>query len=277
MLVWAAVLGAALASVWLTGTHQVFETTVFARANRRGAVVPNAVGLLLALVAITAEAALAIADAAGHGPGEMLSRHLVLIAVVGFAMLGLVDDLAEQGSSHGFRGHLAQLRSGRLTTGALKLLVGGLLAIAVVAPAEASSVGRLILDGLLVAFCANLANLLDRAPGRTTKVSTACFVALAVAAGGSGRLTGVAVVLGGALVLAVGELRERFMLGDTGANALGAALGVGVVLTMSPDVRTVVLVVVAALNLCSEVVSFSSVIERVAPLRFLDRLGRKDR
>jgi UDP-N-acetylmuramyl pentapeptide phosphotransferase/UDP-N-acetylglucosamine-1-phosphate transferase len=275
MLIWAAVLGAVLVATWLTGTRHVFDAAVFRRANWRGVVVPNAVGLLLALTAVTAEAALAIADAAGHGPGEAAPRHLVLLAVLGFALLGLVDDLAEQGSSHGFHGHLAQLRRGHLTTGALKLVVGGLLAIAVVGPLDGSSVLRLVLDGLLVALCANLANLLDRAPGRTTKVATVCFAALAIAAGGSDRLVGVAVVVGGALVLAVGELRERFMLGDTGANALGAAIGVGAVLTMSPAVRDVLLVVVAALNLSSELVSFSAVIERVPLLRFLDRLGRR--
>lgn len=276
MLVWAALLGAALGVVWLTGTRQVFDAAVFGRANLRGVTLPNGVGLVLALVAVTAEAALAIADVAGHGPGEMAPRHVVLVAVIGFALLGLVDDLAEQGSSHGFRGHLAELRRGRFTTGALKLIVGGLLAVATVGPADGSSVGRLLLDGLLVALCANLANLLDRAPARTTKVASVAFVALAVAAGGSNQLTGVAVVVGAALVLSVGELREQFMLGDTGANALGAAIGVGVALTMSAGVRDVTLVVVAALNLCSELVSFSAVIERVSVLRFLDGLGRRD-
>jgi hypothetical protein len=36
-----------------------------------------------------------------------------------------------------------------------------------------------------------------------------------------------------------------------------------------------VLLVVAGLNLTSEVVSFSRVIDRVPPLRTLDRLGRR--
>jgi hypothetical protein len=65
------------------------------------------------------------------------------------------------------------------------------------------------------------------------------------------------------------------MLGDAGANPLGAVLGVGVVVACSPDVRLVVLVTVAALNVLSEVVSYSVVIDRVPPLRFLDQLGRE--
>ena len=65
------------------------------------------------------------------------------------------------------------------------------------------------------------------------------------------------------------------MLGDTGANVLGGTLGLAVVLTTSPATRTVTLVVVAALNLLSERVSFSRVIDRTPPLRWLDDLGRR--
>jgi len=65
------------------------------------------------------------------------------------------------------------------------------------------------------------------------------------------------------------------MLGDAGANPLGAVLGVGVVVACSPDVRLAVLALVAVLNLLSEAVSYSKVIDRVPPLRFLDQLGRE--
>jgi hypothetical protein len=46
------------------------------------------------------------------------------------------------------------------------------------------------------------------------------------------------------------------------------------VVSCAPGTRLVVLASVAALNLLSEVVSFSRVIEAIAPLRFLDRTGR---
>ena len=52
------------------------------------------------------------------------------------------------------------------------------------------------------------------------------------------------------------------MLGDTGANLLGAVLGLAVVLETSRPVRTVVLIALVALNLASERVSFSTVIDR---------------
>ena len=52
-------------------------------------------------------------------------------------------------------------------------------------------------------------------------------------------------------------------------------VGLATVLTVSPVARTWVLVGVLALNLVSERVSFSRVIDRVAPLRALDRMGRE--
>jgi UDP-N-acetylmuramyl pentapeptide phosphotransferase/UDP-N-acetylglucosamine-1-phosphate transferase len=64
------------------------------------------------------------------------------------------------------------------------------------------------------------------------------------------------------------------MLGDTGANALGAALGSATVLVVGPGVRDIVALVLLALTLLSEVVSFSRVIAVVPPLRSIDRLGR---
>jgi UDP-GlcNAc:undecaprenyl-phosphate GlcNAc-1-phosphate transferase len=77
------------------------------------------------------------------------------------------------------------------------------------------------------------------------------------------------------LALLIPELAERGMVGDTGANALGAALGMGVVLTCSEEWRVAVLVALTVVNLASEWVSFSSVIDAVRPLRWLDRWGNR--
>jgi hypothetical protein len=82
-------------------------------------------------------------------------------------------------------------------------------------------------------------------------------------------------VLGGAVGLLGDDLRERLMLGDTGANVLGAALGLAAVLELSTGPRYVVLAVLVALNVAAEVVSLSSVIDHTPPLRILDRLGRR--
>ncbi|MEO9223782.1 MAG: hypothetical protein ABI276_02175, partial [Acidimicrobiales bacterium] len=71
------------------------------------------------------------------------------------------------------------------------------------------------------------------------------------------------------------DLREELMLGDAGANALGAVLGLGLVLSSGFTTRLVVLAVVAALNVASEWVSYSNVIDRIGLLRAADRAGRR--
>jgi hypothetical protein len=67
------------------------------------------------------------------------------------------------------------------------------------------------------------------------------------------------------------------MLGDTGSNVLGAGAALGLVATTSPGTWWVAVVVLAALNLASEAISFSDVIGRTPPLRWLDRLGAPPR
>lgn len=270
------VAGVALAVALRAMTAAAFAADVFERENYRQRRLPTAVGLLVALVALAVDALVAVAVAAGAEPdaGAVAGLRLVTLASLGFALLGLLDDLGGTGESGGFGGHLRSLAGGRLTTGAIKLFGGAAVAVVVVSVREPDSVGRLLADGALVALAANLGNLFDRAPGRTTKVALVAFVALVVAAGAEPVLAGVALVVGAGAGLLPADLAERLMLGDAGANVLGAVLGLGVVLACAPATRTGVLVVVAVLNLVSERVSFSRVIAAVPPLRAADRWGR---
>jgi UDP-GlcNAc:undecaprenyl-phosphate/decaprenyl-phosphate GlcNAc-1-phosphate transferase len=263
------------AGLWVLSAP-AFGAEVFQRENFRGRMLPTAVGVLTALAALVVDAVVTVVTAAGAEP-EAAARaglRLVTLAAVGFAFLGLLDDLGGAGESGGFAGHLAALARGRLTTGAMKLFGGAAVAVVVVSVVEPASLGRLLADGALVALAANLGNLLDRAPGRTIKVGLLCLAVLVVAAGAEPALAGVALVVGAGAGLLTADLGERMMLGDAGANVLGAALGLGVVLACSPGVRTGVLVVVALLNLASERVSFSRVIAAVPPLRAADAWGR---
>jgi UDP-GlcNAc:undecaprenyl-phosphate GlcNAc-1-phosphate transferase len=271
-------LGVLAAALLWRAMAPILADPLYGRENFRGRPLPTAAGLVAVVAVIVVEAAVTIVDALGVDvdPEALGPRRLVVLAVIGFGLLGLLDDLGGVGQSGGFRGHLRALASGRLTTGGLKLFSGAALSIVVVAAGTAGrSTGRLIADAALVALSANLANLLDRAPGRVLKGGGAVFLVLAIGTGAGPELAGVGLAVGACLGLLVPDLRERCMLGDAGANPLGAVLGVGVVVACSPDVRLVVLAAVAVLNLLSEVVSYSKVIDRVPPLRFLDRLGRE--
>ena len=110
-----------------------------------------------------------------------------------------------------------------MTTGAVKL--GGIGAAGVVAAALIG--GRpadMIINAGLTAGGANLLNLFDLRPGRALKVALAGS-ALIAGTGGPGAARAVAGPAGAALALLPEDLGERAMLGDAGANALGAMLG----------------------------------------------------
>ena len=99
---------------------------------------------------------------------------------------------------------------------------------------------------------------------------------LAIIAGTGPVGMAVAPLMGAAVGVLPEDLRERVMLGDTGANILGGVLGLVVVLECSRTARNGIFIALIVANLVSEFVSFSSVIDRVPPLRWFDRLGRED-
>lgn len=270
--------GFAASVLLLVVGRELLAAPVLLRENYRGHRLPTAGGVIIVLGLLVVESGRAGIGALGIGrePGLTIERSLMLFAVLGFGFLGMFDDVLAVGESRGFRGHLAAAARGRITTGFVKLAGGGMLAVILVATPGFADGRRLILDAVLVAACANLANLFDRAPGRTLKVGMVAYVPLALLLGGDAVGVAIAPVMGAAVALLGADLRERLMLGDTGANVLGAVLGLGVVLGIESALqRGIVLGVVLALNIISEFLSFSAVIERVAPLRVVDHLGRR--
>lgn len=263
------VAGALAALLCLRGMEATFAKPILDRENFRGTHLPTAVGLCLVVAVIAVEGGRSVLDPETTGP-----RLLVLLAVAAFGFLGFADDVIGDGGDRGLRGHVRAALSLRLTTGFVKLAAGAATGLAIAAAAHQGGVLRTIVDGALIALAANLANLLDRAPGRTIKWALLAYVPLAIGTGTDAPGTAIAPVAGAAAALLPGDVRERFMLGDTGANALGAALGTAAVLELGGSAKTAVVAVLLALTLLSEVVSFSRIIGAVPPLRVLDRLGR---
>ncbi|MDQ3660363.1 MAG: hypothetical protein M3454_04745 [Actinomycetota bacterium] len=237
------------------------------RTNVRGLVVPAILGgpLVLAGVGVALT------------PGSLLLSPRIGGSVAGLCIAlgaaGFLDDVHGDRGARGFKGHLRAALSGRVTTGLLKLLIGGAGGFAVgLAVADSWQV---VTTALLVSLSANLFNLLDLAPGRAGKVGVALWIPLLVW-GAEVWAVASAGVLGALLVCLPLDLRERAMLGDAGANPLGAVLGLGLALALPPWAGALAAGLLLGLNLSSERWSFSAVISRVGPLRVLDRIGRVD-
>lgn len=210
-----------------------------------------------------------------------------VVAVVGAGALGAFDDLAGDASSRGLRGHLSALGRGQVTTGAGKVLglaVTGVLAAALVGAdrdptavrANRAAAVDVLLGCSVVAGTANLVNLLDLRPGRALKATLLLGAAVSLtgstAAGAS--VASASVAVGSAAAALRDDLAGASMLGDTGANAAGALLGVALVERWGRPGQLVALGVLTALTLASERVSFTAVIESTPVLRELDAWGR---
>jgi UDP-GlcNAc:undecaprenyl-phosphate/decaprenyl-phosphate GlcNAc-1-phosphate transferase len=251
------------------------------RMNYRQREVVAGLGLLLPLGLLVWAVPLAVAARAdplrAARAGLLAPSGLaVVVAGLAFLVLGLVDDLVEDpAGSRGFRGHLRALGSGRLTGGGIKLLGGalaGLLAASLATPGDRPT-WAVLLGGVVVASAANLANLLDLRPGRCAKVFLPLWLVGCLLDPGGGTWS--AGLAGAALAALPFDLREEGMLGDAGANALGAVVGT-LVLAGPLWLLWAAAALLLALQLAAERVSFSRVIEGNRVLRAADRLGRRE-
>ncbi len=119
----------------------------------------------------------------------------------------------------------------------------------------------------------NAFNLLDLRPGRATKVFVLLGAGLTIGAASVRPLWTLGLFVGPALVAGLYDLRERAMLGDTGANLLGALAGLWIVLTLSAAGQAVALALLVVVTVYGELRSISALVERVPLLRGLDSWG----
>ncbi|MGV8979506.1 MAG: hypothetical protein ACOH17_15845 [Cellulomonas sp.] len=247
------------------------------RTNHRG-------GSVSLLAGPAAAAGLLVAGVVGAASLRVAAATTIATATA--AVFGVIDDLEEDTAERtkGLRGHLGALAHGRVTTGGLKVLgigAGSLAAAAVATETRRADGSRrspagwlfdVATSGALVAASANLVNLLDLRPGRALKAAGLAAAPLVVGGAGAGLA---AAIVGVSMAGLESDLDERDMLGDGGANALGAALGAAVVLEAPRPVRLALLAGAVGLTLASERVSFTTVIAATPGLRELDAWGRR--
>ena len=236
------------------------------KENRRGGKLPVTLGWafaagLLGLAAVVWDQVDRI-GLRGSQTGEVLGAAIVFLA-------GVVDD-GYGGSVRGLRGHLRALLNGHLTTGGLKLAAAVLAAAITVAWTPRDHLWANLLALIAIAGCTNIWNGLDVAPGRALKGFLVVALVLLVVDLKAFLL----VCTGAATACLIPDLRERGMLGDSGANLLGFLAGAEIVRRL-PEVWLIpAVLVVIGLNVLAETVTFSRTIEAIPPLRWFDRLRR---
>jgi UDP-GlcNAc:undecaprenyl-phosphate GlcNAc-1-phosphate transferase len=198
---------------------------------------------------------------------------VIAIYVLGVALLGLVDDVFA-GTPRGWRGHLRATFRGELSTGGLK--AAGSLGLALFAMSYLyPSTGHWLLASAVLVLATNLFNLLDLRPGRSIKVFVLLGLGLTVgSSSGLRSLWALGLFAAPALVAGVYDLRERVLLGDTGANLLGALAGLWLVLSLSTTGLEIALGLLVLVTVYGEFRSISALVERTPGLRELDSWGR---
>src|ERR1700733_11261744 len=252
------------------------------KVNYRGRALPFPFGVLtlaVALVALIPLMLLAVLASA-----EVFHSEIWPVAVyaLGVLALGLIDDTlgertqgqeGERAAPRGWRGHGSAVLRGELSTGALK--AAGSLGLALLAMSWLGlSDGRWLLAAGVLVLATNAFNLLDLRPGRSTKAFVLLGLGLGIGTGSPRQLWTLGLFAAPALVAGLYDRRERAMLGDTGANLLGALAGLWLVLALSGTGQAVALILLAALTVYGELRSISGFVARTPGVRHLDSFGR---
>lgn len=238
-------------------------------ANFRDEVIPQSVGVVLLVVLLP----LLLLDIL-LAPFPEPERLRFLACILGFGVLGFLDDKFGDKRIKGLRGHFAEaLFRRRITTGLVKALGGLAVAGLIASNIGYASVFQTLLAALVIALSANVTNLLDLRPGRACGFFCASSIALLVGVGfmaGHSYTPSLLYLLIPALLIWDKDAQAKLMLGDSGSNLLGAALGLALCEWTVWQIQLVALLLFIALHLLAERYSLTALITKNALLRRLD-------
>lgn len=244
-------------------------------ANYRRKEVPVVLGIALALAVFAATLIVFSLVLLTTRSLPVLIGRQPVVTVIGCLIVflgGLYDDRAS-GPARGLVGHFRELFRGNVTPGIVKL-VAAVAAAALVAWAYRPSLAAALVGIPVMAGAADLWNLLDVRPGRALKLFIPVCLVLFVVSFDRQYPFVAAAALGASAVVLPLDLGERGMLGDSGANFLGFVVGVGLFQALPLWGLVLALGAILALHWASETVTLSTIIDRVHPLYWYDRLGR---
>ncbi|SFR02533.1 hypothetical protein [Desulfoscipio geothermicus] len=243
----------------------------FTRPNYKGENIPLAAGVVFFITALAVSTPLFFI-----WPASIRNPALIfLFAMAGATCLGLMDDFWGSREASGLAGHFKALCKGNLTTGAVKALAGGMLALIVGAQLHPGNVWRIMDSALIIALSVNMVNLFDLRPGRAGKVYILLYFILLPANLGEPEAIMSTMVLGSLGAFLSADLKARAMMGDAGANTLGVAIGITAAAILDGYCRAGYLAALVLLHLITEKYSLTRIIAGNSLLNYLDMLGRE--
>ena len=207
------------------------------------------------------------------GYADMQYAKLYIAVMGAMWALGVIDDLFGSREVGGFKGHFKKLIFERkLTTGAVKAIGGGVVGLITGWYISDGDIIKCLFASLVIPLSANILNLFDLRPGRAVAVF---FLGLGVTYTcmlGSIRepwiIGSIAAI---ALAFGVIDSRGKAMMGDSGSNALGAALGLTIALNTSWIFQLAAIAVLVGIHVYSEKHSMTELITGNRVLSSIDR------
>jgi UDP-N-acetylmuramyl pentapeptide phosphotransferase/UDP-N-acetylglucosamine-1-phosphate transferase len=235
--------------------------------NYTGFKIPDAVGIVFVVASV-------ISGTIGIVFNLVDSVRFYFFSFIGILMsfAGLIDDLLGDDSSKGFKGHIKSLHHWKLTTGGLKAITGIITAI-IISIRFSDDLCNFLINILLAALIINLINLFDTRPGRAVKGFFSSLF-LMILSGAFHFNEYLFIVIGVIIAYMPIDLKEKGMMGDTGANFLGVILAASIIQGINKvSIRFFILVIAFLLNIVSEKYSFTEIIAKNRVLSLIDKFG----
>lgn len=245
--------------------HQLVEN------NYRGMTIPVGMGIIIPIAFLLFFPFKPYFLSTGTGQ-QTYTAYLLVSLVLG--MTGFIDDHFGDKGVKGIKGHIKKLVIDyKVSTGILKVIVALALGF-YISSWYLDRHFEVAMGTLAFAVWVNVLNLLDVRPGRAIKGFWSAAFPLLLMHGGSTGSPEI-FLLAITLVLFDTDRKERGMLGDAGANALGGIIGTWIVQWATSLEMALYISFGLLITLYSERYSISRWIEMHPLAKRLDQWGRK--
>ncbi|NLS45090.1 MAG: hypothetical protein GX969_05060 [Firmicutes bacterium] len=253
---------------------ELLKSSGLIQRNYAGSIIPTSTGIIFA-VSVFPAAMITVKLFILTGP-ELQFIFPYLLLVSGSSFAGLIDDAYGLNSHKGLIGHFKASMSKRMpTTGVVKAMIIWIITlISLYLSVKGRPVLFLLFDTALVGLFANFMNLLDVRPARSAKVFFIILISFFVYDYKSFVGLVPAALTGTILAGLNDELSGVSMMGDAGANLLGAVLGFWVAVSFPVPTKILALLFLIGIHIYTERYSISDIFDTNPILHFLDQLGR---